>query len=81
MKTRLEINTRELLREFKDIKEKLLNHEIQQVVIPMKDNKFLKIELEEEEDNRQAILDILDSIKKPIKVKRNKKLMNTLIRL
>lgn len=61
----LTITNRELLREFKSLKNKLINGDVEEILIPQNDNSTIKISLIQK---KTPFLELLDKVKnKPMK--------------
>ena len=74
------VNTRELLRNFRKYKEMLQAGKIHVVHISVDDGQGLQLFAEGKRGNAVEIVERIRALKKPIRIKRNPKLFNTLIR-
>ncbi|MBI4235440.1 hypothetical protein HY604_04015 [Candidatus Peregrinibacteria bacterium] len=59
------ITNRELLRRYKELKNKLVNGEVDEVAVPQKDGMIIKIRIEKKKTPMQELLEMVE--KKPLK--------------
>jgi hypothetical protein len=65
-----QVTTRELLRNFKTIKQELLNGKFEVITIAINDSDVLELKPKKTKGNKQAILNALKKLPYPIKIER-----------